>query len=312
MVPRVAVVLLAFALSGPIARAQGVDRPEPGSREAIAAATTEPRFLSPWVASVPDIRHSPVSHEVPRPHRRSSGRADPHREDLRVLPRAGRRDAAGEGGDDRKERGGPRDPPRDRGRRRERRGPRPGAGGHGASGRPARHRRGRDGADRGEREALLHAPRRPALRRDRQPGDAHGADLPPRGVGGPAHPPDPRPRDGPRQSRRRARRPRPRGGLVLPLPQGKDGLRPPASHVSPVLGQVRLPRQQPRRRPAQAGADAGDPGRLLRLAPGGGPRSPRVDPAALHVDRHRALRREPGSLHDHRVARHRVPRGHRL
>ena len=30
------------------------DRPEPGSREAIAAATTEPRFLSPWVADVPD------------------------------------------------------------------------------------------------------------------------------------------------------------------------------------------------------------------------------------------------------------------
>jgi hypothetical protein len=32
----------------------GPDRPEPGSREAIAAATTEPRFLSPWVADVPD------------------------------------------------------------------------------------------------------------------------------------------------------------------------------------------------------------------------------------------------------------------
>ncbi len=30
------------------------DIPEPGSREAIAAATTEARFLSPWVESVPD------------------------------------------------------------------------------------------------------------------------------------------------------------------------------------------------------------------------------------------------------------------
>ena len=30
------------------------DTPEPGSREAIAAATTEPRFSSPWVESVPD------------------------------------------------------------------------------------------------------------------------------------------------------------------------------------------------------------------------------------------------------------------
>src|SRR5688572_9833067 len=30
------------------------DTPEKGAREAIAAATTEPRFLSPWVADVPD------------------------------------------------------------------------------------------------------------------------------------------------------------------------------------------------------------------------------------------------------------------
>src|SRR5262250_1474558 len=30
------------------------DQPEPGSVEAIAAATTEPRFLSPWVAYVPE------------------------------------------------------------------------------------------------------------------------------------------------------------------------------------------------------------------------------------------------------------------
>jgi len=33
--------------------AQSPDTPEPGSAEAIAAATTEPRFLSPWVSSVP-------------------------------------------------------------------------------------------------------------------------------------------------------------------------------------------------------------------------------------------------------------------
>ena len=37
-----------------LASAQSPDTPEPGSAEAIAAATTEPRFLSPWVASVPD------------------------------------------------------------------------------------------------------------------------------------------------------------------------------------------------------------------------------------------------------------------
>jgi hypothetical protein len=44
---------LGFLLAVPIF-AGPVDTPEPGSREAIAAATTEPRFLSPWVAEVPD------------------------------------------------------------------------------------------------------------------------------------------------------------------------------------------------------------------------------------------------------------------
>ena len=35
------------------------DVPEPGSREAIAAATTEPRFLSPWVSDMPDSKTVP-------------------------------------------------------------------------------------------------------------------------------------------------------------------------------------------------------------------------------------------------------------
>ncbi len=48
-------LLLAAALlaSFPVAAA-GPDVPEPGTSEAIRAATTEPRFLSPWVASLPD------------------------------------------------------------------------------------------------------------------------------------------------------------------------------------------------------------------------------------------------------------------
>ncbi|HET8946316.1 MAG TPA: M14 family zinc carboxypeptidase [Candidatus Polarisedimenticolia bacterium] len=46
--------LAAFA-AGPADEASyAPDRPEPGSVEAIAAATTEPRFLSPWVAYVPE------------------------------------------------------------------------------------------------------------------------------------------------------------------------------------------------------------------------------------------------------------------
>ncbi|MFO1406577.1 MAG: M14 family zinc carboxypeptidase [Steroidobacteraceae bacterium] len=39
------------------------DTPEPGSAEEIAAATTEPRFLSPWVASLPDSPTVPSPRE---------------------------------------------------------------------------------------------------------------------------------------------------------------------------------------------------------------------------------------------------------
>ena len=45
---------LSLALLAPEARAQSPDTEEPGSREAIAAATTEARFVTPWVAYVPD------------------------------------------------------------------------------------------------------------------------------------------------------------------------------------------------------------------------------------------------------------------
>src|SRR5512134_2685486 len=49
--------ILAVAMGGIAllaAPARAADTPEPGARAAIAAATTEPRFLSPWVADVPD------------------------------------------------------------------------------------------------------------------------------------------------------------------------------------------------------------------------------------------------------------------
>jgi len=49
-----AVCIVAIGLmSGMVAAAQSVDTPEPGSAAEIAQATTEPRFLSPWVASLP-------------------------------------------------------------------------------------------------------------------------------------------------------------------------------------------------------------------------------------------------------------------
>ena len=51
---------LALLLSASLAAdEQSPDTPEPGSREAIAAATTEPRFVSPWVSSVPDHPNVP-------------------------------------------------------------------------------------------------------------------------------------------------------------------------------------------------------------------------------------------------------------
>jgi hypothetical protein len=46
------VISLVLALAGNDPRP--ADIPEPGSAEAIAAATSDPRFLSPWVASLPD------------------------------------------------------------------------------------------------------------------------------------------------------------------------------------------------------------------------------------------------------------------
>jgi hypothetical protein len=59
-------VLLVVFLVLPAAHVLGqeADTPEPGSREAIAAATTEPRFLSPWVASVPDDATVPSPADV--------------------------------------------------------------------------------------------------------------------------------------------------------------------------------------------------------------------------------------------------------
>jgi hypothetical protein len=39
--------------------AQGIDTPEAGSIEAIAKATTEPRFLSPWVSYIPEVAGVP-------------------------------------------------------------------------------------------------------------------------------------------------------------------------------------------------------------------------------------------------------------
>ena len=51
------------------ARAQAPDTPEPGSSEAIAAATTEARFITPWVSYVPDKPGVPSPTKHLGPHR---------------------------------------------------------------------------------------------------------------------------------------------------------------------------------------------------------------------------------------------------
>src|SRR5882762_5813938 len=58
---------MTLLLSAPILAAQKpdtpTDTPEPGSTEAIAKATTEARFLSPWVSYIP------ASSKVPSPEK---------------------------------------------------------------------------------------------------------------------------------------------------------------------------------------------------------------------------------------------------
>src|SRR4029077_5161942 len=57
---RVALVcFLHFALLALHASAQNPDIPETGSTEAIAAATTDPHFVSPWVSYIPQSRTVP-------------------------------------------------------------------------------------------------------------------------------------------------------------------------------------------------------------------------------------------------------------
>ena len=60
----VALVAAVLAFSAVPSWAQAPDKAEPGSVEAIAAATTEARFVTPWVSYVPDVPGipSPTKH----------------------------------------------------------------------------------------------------------------------------------------------------------------------------------------------------------------------------------------------------------
>ena len=109
---------------------------------------------------------------------------------------------------------------------------------------------------------------------------------------------------------RRARRPRPRRGLVLPAPQGEDRLREPARRSIHRTGASTSGHDNNRdliqRKLAltRASEDA-----FLKWHPDRLPRPARVHPPALDLDGHRPLQRESRPDHDDRVARDRVPRG---
>jgi zinc carboxypeptidase len=62
--PLAACLLLVAPLASLVAQEPAADVPEPGTRAAIAAATTEPRFLSPWVSDLPQSATvpSPTKH----------------------------------------------------------------------------------------------------------------------------------------------------------------------------------------------------------------------------------------------------------
>ena len=90
----------------------------------------------------------------------------------------------------------------------------------------------------------------------------------------------------------RPRRPRSRGGLVQRL-QGRRGLRRRRELRRPaLLGQVRLPRQQPRHQ-LRRGLAARPPGVVPALGPAGVARPPRGPGAALHLQRAAAAERQP-------------------
>ena len=85
------VCIWSIALLTVTAIAQSPDIPEPGSVEAIAAATTDPHFVSPWVSYVPQSKYRSVSGEIYRPDHGCSGGTVRHRKNIRVCGRSGRR-----------------------------------------------------------------------------------------------------------------------------------------------------------------------------------------------------------------------------
>ncbi len=285
------------------------DAAEPGSIEEIARATTETRFLSPWVATCP-LRPAwfrrALSCTASREHRASSSTPAAAYGYCRALAGSSPRVRLFSIG--RSEEGrdivllaiadeqGIRDLERLKA----------------ATAALADPRR----TDPAAAEQLI-ASARPiyyinagaALRRDRLDRVGARARLSPRGLGAAHDPPHPREARGAHQPDRQSRRPRQAGRMVLPLSQGQD--RPGT-----------LPRQAPPYWSKYAYVDINRDAHqqvhattkavfrmMFGLASAGDPRSARERGAARDLERHRADQRARRPAHLRRAARAELPRG---
>ncbi len=292
------------------AQASAPDTPEPGSVEEIAAATTEARFLSPWVSYLPASASVASPRAVPapnRPARRASSWTRP-----RPTPTAARwpalRRACACSPSAAAKKGATsscsRSPTRPASASSTGSRPRPPRSPIRAAPTPPQ-------AEKliAERPAHLLLQCRPALRRDRFH-RSHARDgLPPGGFRAADDPAHPREHGGADQPRLQSRRPRQDGGVVLSLSEGQDrsaprcrGSRLPTGRSTLSSTSTATLTSRPTRppRPCTACFTSGTRTVVHDLH-----ESVR---AADDVERHRPLQPEHRSHHLHRVSGAELPR----
>ena len=298
-----------LAFSAGIAVAQAPDLPEPGSVEAIAAATGDPRFLSPWVSYLPQSSTIVPRREISWPHPRRARRICGHRQ--RPTPTAA-----------------PWRPP-----------PRAFASSPSAAAKkaaksscwpsPTKPASAISSASKSATAALadprrtdqaaaekLIATSRPiyyfnaALHSDETGSTEAMLELAYRLAVSeqPMIQKHPRATRRAHQSRFQSRRPRQGRRMVLPLPERQDRPRLAAAPVPAVLVEVRFRRHQPRHAPADARDHQGCPPHVSRMASHGGPRSARGRALPDDLERHRPLQPQHRSHHLHRISRTQLSR----
>ena len=152
----------------------------------------------------------------------------------------------------------------------------------------------RGAADHRCHQAALSHQRRAAQRRDEPVGGCHGTRLSARGQRRALHPADSRQRDRQRSPTHRHRRARSLCRLVLRLQDRRAIRRRRELRRAALLGQVRLPRQQPRHQLRRRHA-AHPPQVVSEVGAADLARPSRSADAALHLQRPAAAEREPGS-----------------